>query len=361
MHPDKFRIIGLSAGENVELLSKQIFDFKPEVVSVKDARLSDSLYSSIEGAEVEILHGDEGATEVASHAGVDQVVAATVGAAGLIPTLAAVKTGKDLALANKESLVIAGKIITDEAARSGTRIIPVDSEHSAIFQALEYAGSSNVKRIIITASGGPFLNTPVSELKDVPVKVALNHPTWKMGDKITIDSATLMNKGFEIIEAKWLFGFEFDRIAVWIHPQSIVHSMVEYIDGSIISQMSKPDMKIPIAYALSYPERIHMDGIQVKPESLGELTFFEVDNEKFPSISLAYQALREGDTMPAVMNGANEVAVGAFLSGKIGFTDIVRNVEKVMALHKTRTADSIEDVLESDRWARETTQSLIGN
>lgn len=361
-YPDKFRVLGLTAGENLELLSRQIAEFRPEAVSVKDAHLAGSLQSSLGDVDVEILYGQEGAAEVASLAGVDQVVSATVGAAGLIPTLAAVKAGKDVALANKESLVIAGQIITDEAAERGIKIIPVDSEHSAIFQALECSrGGSYVKRIIITASGGPFLNTPSEELRDVPVEVALNHPTWKMGDKITIDSATLMNKGFEVIEARWLFGFDADRITVWIHPQSVVHSMVEYIDGSIISQMSMPDMKLPIAYALSYPERISMDGIEVTPERFGELTFFEVDYEKFPSISLAFNALREGGTMPAVMNSANEVAVGAFLSGRTRFTDIVKNVETVMGMHNTLPADSLDAVLESDVWARATAQSLIRN
>ncbi len=360
-YPEEFRVLGLSAGENIELLRKQILEFRPLAVSVKDKSLSDTLYSLIKNEKVEILYGEGGASEVASLEGVDQVVSAMVGASGLVPTLSAVKAGKDVALANKESLVIAGEIITKEAAKNGIRLIPVDSEHSAIFQALECSGQKYVKRLIITASGGPFLNTPEEELKDVTVEVALNHPTWKMGDKITIDSATLMNKGFEVIEAKWLFGFESDRISVWIHPQSIVHSMVEYIDGSLISQMSKPDMKIPIAYALSYPERISMNGNQVKPESFGELSFLEVDYQKFPSISLAFGALEEGGTMPAVMNGANEVAVRAFLSREIGFTDIVKNVEKVMGLHKTRPADSLEAVLESDAWAREQARSLIRN
>lgn len=360
-HPEEFRVLGLSAGENIELLEEQILKFKPLAVSVKDRSLADALYSRIKDEKVEILYGEAGACEVATLEGTDQVVSAMVGASGLVPTLSAVKAGKDVALANKESLVIAGEIITKEAAKSGIRLIPVDSEHSAIFQALECSGEKYVKRLIITASGGPFLNTPEEKLKDVTVEVALNHPTWNMGDKITIDSATLMNKGFEVIEAKWLFGFESDRIDVWIHPQSIVHSMVEYIDGSLISQMSKPDMKIPIAYALSYPERISMNGNQVKPESFGELTFLEVDYQKFPSISLAFSALEEGGTLPAVMNGANEVAVRAFLSREIGFTDIVTNVEKVMSLHKTVPADSLEAVVESDAWAREKTRSLIRN
>lgn len=360
-YPDRFRIMGLSAGENTGLLLEQIREFRPEAVSVKDSRLAESLRARLGDIQVEILCGTEGACEIASNGANDLVVSAMVGASGLVPTLSAVKAGKDVALANKESLVVAGEILTGEAERRGVRIIPVDSEHSAIFQALETCGKEYAKGLIITASGGPFLNTPADELGAVTVEVALNHPTWKMGDKITIDSATLMNKGFEVIEAKWLFGFEPERIAVWIHPQSIVHSMVEYIDGSLISQMSLPDMRIPIAYALSYPERMFMNGRRVVPENFRELTFRGVDNEKFPSISLAFSALGEGGTMPAVMNGANEVAVRAFLTREIGFTDIVRIVEKVMSIHRSSPAESLESVLESDAWARDEARTLIRN
>ncbi|MFI5322382.1 MAG: 1-deoxy-D-xylulose-5-phosphate reductoisomerase [Thermodesulfobacteriota bacterium] len=360
-HPDMFRVAGLSAGENINILREQILKFRPEAVSVRDRSLADTLRSELCDYRVEILHGPEGASEIASLDSSDLVVSAIVGASGLIPTLSAIKAGKDVALANKESLVVAGEILTDESEKMGNSIIPVDSEHSAIFQALESCGKKFVKRLIITASGGPFLNTPLEDMKDVTVEVALKHPTWRMGDKITIDSATLMNKGFEVIEAKWLFGFGPEQIDVWIHPQSIVHSMVEYIDGSLISQMSMPDMKIPIAYALSYPERISMNGYMVVPESFRELTFREVDHEKFPSISLAFGAIREGGTMPAVMNGANEVAVRAFLNGETGFTDIVRIVEKVMSLHKTQSASSLEAVLDSDAWARKSALRLIRN
>ncbi|TFG74631.1 MAG: 1-deoxy-D-xylulose-5-phosphate reductoisomerase, partial [Thermodesulfobacteriales bacterium] len=238
---------------------------------------------------------------------------------------------------------------------------PIDSEHSALFQALECGERRHVKRLILTASGGPFLNTPNCELENVSVEVALDHPTWKMGKKITIDSATLMNKGFEVIEAKWLFGFDPEDISVWIHPQSIVHSMVEYIDGSVISQMGKPDMRIPIAFAISYPDRISLNCNTVSPESFGKLSFQDVDFEQFPSLSLAFDALREGGTMPSVMNGANEVAVSAFLSGQMKFTGIVSTVKKVMEVHKTQPANTLDAVLQSDLWARNTAQSLIGN
>jgi 1-deoxy-D-xylulose-5-phosphate reductoisomerase len=360
-YPDRFRVVGLSAGENIKVLSEQIRKFRPQAVSVRDADLASSLRSDLNDYGVEVLHGVEGASEIASLDSSNLVVSAMVGASGLIPTLAAVKAGKNVALANKESLVVAGEILTGEAEKRGSGIIPVDSEHSAIFQALESCGKKYVKRLIITASGGPFLNTPADDLKDVTVEVALRHPTWKMGDKITIDSATLMNKGFEVIEAKWLFGFGPEKIDVWIHPQSIIHSMVEYIDGSLISQMSMPDMKIPIAYALSYPERIPMNGYRVVPGSFRELSFREVDHEKFHSISLAFSAIREGGTMPAVMNGANEVAVRAFLNGEAVFTDIIGIVEKVMSLHKTQSANSLEAVLESDAWARERARTLIRN
>jgi len=360
-YPERFRVLGLSAGENIGLLLEQIREFRPEAVSVKDSGLAESLRSRLGDTRVEILSGTEGASGIAALDSNDLVVSAMVGASGLVPTLSAVKAGKDVALANKESLVVAGEILTGEAERKGVRIIPVDSEHSAIFQALETCGKEYAKGLIITASGGPFLDTPAAELGGVTVEVALNHPTWKMGDKITIDSATLMNKGFEVIEAKWLFGFDPERISVWIHPQSIVHSMVEYIDGSLISQMSLPDMRIPIAYALSYPERMFMNGHRVVPENFRELTFRGVDNEKFPSISLAFSALREGGTMPAVMNGANEVAVRAFLMREIGFTDIVRIVEKVMSIHQVSPAESLESVLESDAWARDKARILIKN
>lgn len=360
-HPDKFSIVALAAGKNIDLLKEQISKYKPLAVSVEDEKSASILSSQIDPSQTQIFYGQEGAVTLAEMGEADLVVSAMVGASGLRPTLAAAKSGKDIALANKESLVIAGEVLTTEVEKNGKRLLPIDSEHSALFQALECGERRHVKRLILTASGGPFLNTPNSELENVSIELALNHPTWKMGRKITIDSATLMNKGFEVIEAKWLFGFDPGDISVWIHPQSIVHSMVEYIDGSVISQMGKPDMRIPIAFAISYPDRISLDYHTVSPESFGKLSFQDVDFEQFPSLTLAFDALREGGTMPSVMNGANEVAVSAFLSGQMKFTGIVSTVKKVMELHNTQPANTLDSVLESDLWARSTAQSLIGN
>ena len=358
---DKYNVVGLAGGGNLELLAEQIKRFKPLSASVKDEALALELKKEVGGSGTEILYGDEGACTVASLEEACTVVSAMVGASGLKPTLSAIRAGKNIALANKETLVIAGEIITKEAKDKNVTILPVDSEHSALFQALQCGNRKEVKRLILTASGGPFLDTPVEELKDVTPEVALKHPTWVMGKKITIDSATLMNKGFEVIEAKWLFGLGAQMISVWIHPQSIVHSMVEYIDGSIISQMGVPDMRIPISYALSYPQRTDRKGEEAKPGDFTELTFREADFDKFPSLSLAFRALEEGGTMPSVMNGANEVAVETFLSGRIGFKDIVKTVERVMGLHKVTAADTLEAVIQSDKWARETAGSIIKN
>lgn len=360
-YTDKYNVVGLSCGENLELLREQILKYKPALASVKDGELAGALEAGLNSSETEIVYGDEGACRVASIEDADTVVSAMVGASGLKPTLSAVRAGKDIALANKETLVIAGEIITREARENKVNILPVDSEHSALFQALQCGERKDVKRLILTASGGPFLDTPEEELLDVTPEVALKHPTWVMGKKITIDSATLMNKGFEIIETKWLFGVESEKISVWIHPQSIVHSMVEYIDGSIISQMGIPDMRIPISFALSYPERTDMRREAAKPGDFSKLSFREADFKKFPSLSLAFGALKEGGTMPAVMNGANEVAVEAFLRGGIGFTDIVKTVGRVMELHKGAAADTLEAVIQSDNWARETARDLINS
>jgi 1-deoxy-D-xylulose-5-phosphate reductoisomerase len=360
-HPDKFRVVALVAGKNIDLLKEQILKFRPLAVSVEDEKSASMLASQISTYQTQILYGQDGAETLAQMNEADLVVSAMVGASGLRPTLAAAKSGKDIALANKESLVIAGEVLTKEVEKNGGRLLPIDSEHSALFQALECGERRHVKRLILTASGGPFLNTPNCELENVSVEVALDHPTWKMGKKITIDSATLMNKGFEVIEAKWLFGFDPEDISVWIHPQSIVHSMVEYIDGSVISQMGKPDMRIPIAFAISYPDRISLNCNTVSPESFGKLSFQDVDFEQFPSLSLAFDALRKGGTMPSVMNGANEVAVSAFLSGQMKFTGIVSTVKKVMEVHKTQPANTLDAVLQSDLWARNIAQSLIEN
>ncbi|MDA2918161.1 1-deoxy-D-xylulose-5-phosphate reductoisomerase [Desulfobacterota bacterium AH_259_B03_O07] len=357
--PEKFRILGLAAGRNISLLKKQIIKFRPKVVSVKDKEEAASLEKEFPSANIEFCHSQEGAEAIASFAQVDLVVSAMVGASGLRPTLAAIKSGKNIALANKEVLVMAGKILTEEATRMGVTIIPVDSEHSAIFQVLKNRNMEFVKRIILTASGGPLHKTPIEKLKDVTLDAALNHPTWKMGKKITIDSATLMNKGFEVIEAKWLFGVEPNRISVWIHPQSIVHSMVEYIDGSIIAQMSPPDMRIPISYALSYPERIDIHGNNASAQSFNELTFEEVNLGKFPALGLAYEAINHGGTTPAVLNAANEIAVDAFLKGRLKFLDILKVVKQAINQHEKLPGDNLKEIIETDNWARAIARSKI--
>ena len=357
--PERFRIVGLAAGENISLLKEQILNFKPEVVSIKDKDNARKLSKELKSESVEILWGEEGAQAVASHTRTGLVVSAMVGASGLKPTLSAIKSRKNVALANKEVLVMAGNILTEEALKNGINVIPVDSEHSALFQALRHNGKEFVKRLILTASGGPFLNLPEENLADVTPEMALKHPTWKMGKKITIDSATLMNKAFEIIEARWLFGIDPKSISVWIHPQSIVHSMVEFIDGSIIAQMSIPDMRIPISYAISYPDRLPIDGNYNISRAFGELSFEDADLGKFPVLSLAYDALEEGGTMPAVMNAANEMAVQHFLKGDLKFLNIIKVVKQVMNLHKTHTGGSLDEILESDNWARSTAESII--
>lgn len=356
---NNFRVIGLTAGKNIPLLKEQILRFKPEVVSVQDEESVTQLEKEFPRGSVKFFTSAHGTEFIACHPRVDLVVSAMVGASGLKPTLAAIRSGKNIALANKEVLVMAGGIITEEAKIRGINIIPVDSEHSAIFQVLNQGRKDFIKRIILTASGGPLHRTPNHKLRDITPEVALNHPTWKMGKKISIDSATLMNKGFEIIEAKWLFGIEPERISVWIHPQSIVHSMVEYIDGSIIAQMSLPDMKIPIAYALSYPERIKLDNNEASPIDFKELTFEDVNFDKFPALRIAYSAIEMGGTMPAVMSAANEEAVEAFLKGRIKFVEILNVVKQVMDNHKILPGASLEEIMESDRWARDSSSVLI--
>ncbi|HTG82983.1 MAG TPA: 1-deoxy-D-xylulose-5-phosphate reductoisomerase, partial [Geobacteraceae bacterium] len=291
---------------------------------------------------------------------IDMVVAAIVGAAGLVPTAAAIKAGKDVALANKETLVTAGRLIMEMVEEQGVKLYPVDSEHSAVFQSLQGHRGEDVKRIILTASGGPFLNYPAEKLAQVSVADALNHPNWSMGKKITIDSATMMNKGLEVIEARWLFDVPAQRIAVNIHPQSIIHSMVEYVDGCVMAQLGVPDMKAPIAYALTYPERVPTG---VKPLDLTELSglsFFNPDHNRFPALKLAYRALEGGESLPAVLNAANEVAVEAFLGGMIRFTEIPTVIERTMNLHHPHSFATIEDVLIADRWGRDTARGVLG-
>ena len=356
---ERFRVIGLSAGRNTQLLKQQALEFRPKIISVLNKELAAVLRRDLATVPVEIVHGVEGLIRVATIPEVDQVVSALVGAAGLIPTLSAIKTGKAIALANKESLVIAGKIVMQEARQKNIPILPVDSEHSAIFQALLGHRKEDVCRIILTASGGPFLNLPLERLSEVSVKDALRHPNWEMGRKITVDSASLMNKGLEVIEAHWLFDVPAEKIAVQIHPQSIVHSMVEYIDGSIVSQMGITDMRVPIAYALAFPERLHLNLPRLDLPQREVLTFSHPDPQRFPCLKLAYQAIEIGETMPAVLNAANEVAVSAFLEGALPFTRIPILIQRVMEGHEVRSVQTVEDILRADQWARERSKALL--
>ncbi len=349
-HPGRFRVVSLCAGGNAALLREQAMEFRPSFVSMHDRAAAAGLEGVLPG--VTIGAGVEGAVRAATLEGVDTVVSAISGAAGLVPTVAAIRAGKDIALANKETLVMAGPLVMGEARANGVALLPIDSEHSAVFQALSGHRAEDIRRIILTASGGPFLNSPAGSLSGVTPEAALRHPRWKMGRKISIDSATLMNKGFEVMEASFLFNQPASKIAVVIHPQSIVHSMVEYIDGSIVAQLSSPDMKGPIAYALSYPERIDAgtDGLGFNGLSLD---FSEPDPARFPCLSLAYEALSMGGTAGAVLNAADEVAVERFLGGEVPFTGIYEIISEVLSRHAPSTITTVEDVLEADRWARD--------
>jgi 1-deoxy-D-xylulose-5-phosphate reductoisomerase len=360
-NPDRYQVVALAAGRNIDLLREQMEEFKPELVAVEDeenaGKLRDLLHSC---SGVEIVCGMEGYCRVAEVKNTEVVVSAIAGAAGLLPTLAAIEAGRNIALANKEAMVMAGTILMKRAQAREVTIMPVDSEHSAIYQCIQGHRREDIKRIILTASGGPFLNLPVSELSRVTPAQALQHPKWNMGKKITIDSATLMNKGLEIIEARWLFDVDFENIHVHIHPQSIVHSMVEYVDGSILAQLGMPDMKAPIAYALSFPERTASTGALLDLYTAGPLEFFAPDFARFPNMKLAYEAGIKGGTMPAVLNAANETAVKAFLEGRIKFTHITDIIEKGLSLHHSKDAPEIKDIFAADRWAREVAEETIG-
>ncbi|MBI5587090.1 MAG: 1-deoxy-D-xylulose-5-phosphate reductoisomerase [Deltaproteobacteria bacterium] len=356
-NPLKFTVASLAAGNNLELLKEQALEFKPSFVSVATPEAAQELRSSLPSA-VTVGYGVDGAVEAATLEVVEMVLSAISGSSGLIPTMAAIKGGKDIALANKETLVMAGPLVMAEVKKRGVRLLPVDSEHSAVFQSLTGHRRCDIKRIILTASGGPFLKTPAEALATVTPAEALRHPKWKMGRKISVDSATLVNKGLEVIEASYLFELPPSKISVAIHPQSIVHSMVEYIDGSIVAQMSNPDMKGPIAYALSYPERIEAG---TPPLNLSGLTleFMEPDAERFPCLGLSYEALRMGGSATAVLNAADEVAVEMFLKGGLSFTEIYRVVSEVLGRHRASEINSIDDVLEADAWARDAARGLI--
>lgn len=359
--PERFAVKALAGKDNIELLAKQIKRFCPEIAVVFDEKRAHELKNilPVEEFDVEIMYGQDGYRAAATHDNVEMVVTAVVGAAGLLPTLAAIEAGKDIALANKETLVMAGEIVIQKAADKGVKILPIDSEHSAIFQCIEGQRREDLEKIHLTASGGPFLNKPANEFFEIKPEDALNHPTWKMGKKVSIDSATLMNKGLEVIEAMHLFGVSQDMIEVVIHPQSIIHSMVSYRDGSIIAQIGIPDMKGAIAYSISYPERLPLNQPIPDFAGMGALTFQKPDFQKFPCLDLAFKACDTGKTLPAVLNAANETAVQAFLDQRLSFAKIPKVIEKTMNRHSVAEHASLDDILEADKWARTEAKKVI--
>lgn len=350
--PNEIQLIGMSAGRNATLLNRQVEQFKPQMISLSDPDAARKLAKEYNGSP-NVLHGDDGLLRLATLPEADIVLIAIVGIAGLQPALAAIRAGKDIAVASKEILVMAGETVMTEARKHGVKVLAVDSEHSAIFQCLDGRPPESVRQIWLTASGGPFRETPKEEFAEITVERALKHPSWKMGPKITIDSATLFNKGLEMIEARWLFDLPMDKIRVIVHPQSVVHSMVEFIDGSIIAQLSTPDMCLPIQYALTYPHRSASNRVRTNFAEIGRLDFEEPDDVRFPSISLARRAGEEGGTLPAVLNAANEVAVQAFCDGDISFTDITAIVGRTMEAHKVTELPTLEEIIGTDAWARE--------
>jgi 1-deoxy-D-xylulose-5-phosphate reductoisomerase len=352
-HPSRLQVAALAAGDNASLLAEQIERYRPTVAAMATATGLDRLRSALGSTTTTVVAGPDGLLAVATHPDVDVVICASAGTAGLEAVLAAIEAGKTIALANKEVLVMAGALVTDAARRRGVAILPVDSEHNAIHQCLHGRNSSEVRRLVLTASGGPFRDLATGELERVRPEAALRHPTWQMGRKITIDSATLMNKGLEVIEAHWLFGVDADHIDVLIHPQSIVHSMVELTDGSVIAQLGVTDMRLPIQYACSYPDRWETPLPTLDLARAGRLEFHEPAHDRFPCLALAYRALRAGGTLPVVLNAANEVAVDAFLDAKLGFTAIPRVIEKTMNAHQIEPVTTIDTVRRIDRWARE--------
>ncbi|AKE66329.1 1-deoxy-d-xylulose 5-phosphate reductoisomerase [Microcystis aeruginosa NIES-3806] len=365
-HPDKFQVVGLATGNNIQLLSEQIRQFRPQIVAINnESQLEDlkSLISDLDYTPI-ILAGKEGVIEVARYGDSESVVTGIVGCAGLLPTIAAITAGKDIALANKETLIAGGPVVLPLVEKHRVKLLPADSEHSAIFQCLQGVPPGGLKKIILTASGGAFRDLPVEKLPQVTVADALKHPNWSMGRKITIDSATLMNKGLEVIEAHYLFGVDYNAIDIVIHPQSIIHSLIELQDTSVLAQLGWPDMRLPLLYALSWPERIYTDWEPLNLVKAGSLTFKEPDHQKYPCMGLAYAAGRAGGAMPAVLNAANEQAVALFLEEKISFLDIPRVIEKVcdrFTIHNSSTP-SLDDILAADNWARqEVSNCLIAN
>jgi 1-deoxy-D-xylulose-5-phosphate reductoisomerase len=358
----EFRIVALAAGRNVSRLAEQCAQHRPELVSVETEECAAQLTRELKKLDAlvpRISSGEAGLVEVATHEDADCVVSATVGAVGLVPTLRAVEAGKRVALANKESLVIAGELMTGAAEKSGAEILPVDSEHNALHQCLRGERRSEVRRLVLTASGGPFRTKTREEMERATVEEAMRHPTWNMGAKITIDSATLMNKGLEVIEARWLFQFDADEISIVVHPESVVHSMIELVDGSVIAQLGATDMRHAIQYALTYPERRASPLAALDLTRLGALHFEPPDTDRFPCVELAYRALRAGGTAPAALNAANETAVAAFLAGSIKLTDIARVIAHVLDAHDARPASDLSVILSTDREARRAAESVI--
>jgi 1-deoxy-D-xylulose-5-phosphate reductoisomerase len=353
--PGEVRLIGLAAGNNVELLLEQTRKHKPAAVSITDPAKAKEL-QNILGTTAQVFSGNEGLLKLATMPDADIVLIAIVGTAGLQPALAAIRAGKDIAIASKEILVMAGETVMSEARKYGVRVLAVDSEHSAIFQCLDGKPSDSVRKLWLTASGGPFRKTPKTDFAGITVEQALKHPSWVMGRKITIDSATLFNKALEMIEARWLFDIEMARVDVVVHPQSVVHSMVEFVDGSMLAQLSTPDMCLPIQYALTYPERSRSDRVQTSLAKLGSLTFEEPDVDRFPALALARRAGEIGGTLPAVLNAANEVAVEAFVNRKLGFLGITETVRRTMDAHKVVAHPTLDQILEADAWARREAQ-----
>jgi len=367
-HPKKYSVFAITANSQIDRLYEQCLQFKPAYAVMADAQAAQKLKEKLtsHGSDTLVLSGVDGLMEVAAHQAVDYVMAAIVGAAGLIPTLAAVKQGKRILLANKEALVMSGQIFMDAVKAHGAELLPIDSEHNAVFQCMpeNFVGglsSRGIKQIILTASGGPFRDAPIESLAVVTPEQACAHPNWNMGKKISVDSATMMNKGLEVIEACWLFNASVDQISVAMHPQSIIHSMVEYNDGSILSQMGQPDMRTPIAHALAWPERIESGVGSLDLFSMGKLEFNKPDMQRFPCLQLAYDAMRTGGTQTSILNAANEVAVEAFLQEKIGFVDINTTIEKVLASATHHTATSLEIILDDDKQARRLANEYINS
>ena len=359
-NPELYNIISLGAGENIDLLLNQIKEFKPKYAAVINSNLAKELKKKLNNfTNTKILWGNDGYAEIATLPEIDLVIGAMSGFSGLPPIYSAITACKDIALANKESLVIAGSLLMSESKKRGVKIFPIDSEHSAIQQSIQGHNREDIKKIILTGSGGPFRNFSIDRLSMVKPEEALRHPNWRMGMKITIDSATLMNKGLEAIEAKWLFNLEMDQIEILIHPQSIIHSMVEYMDGSIMAQLSTTDMRIPIAYALSYPRHLKGNTEPLNLLDVGNLSFEKPDLEKFKCLDLALAADKAGGSMMPVLNGANEIAVNAFLQGKIGFIEIPELIERTMKNHEIFSIDSIDRVIEANQWARSRAKKIL--